>query len=118
MSDPAAAGSAQPPPAEPGGYAPSVAQRFSAFQRAGGLVVPLITTLLAFLIGRPRRARHDGAQPALHIQGDLQRDGPGWFFHPGNYSIGVPFTDTTVWFPLNTNSLKSHDAYTCSRPSC
>ena len=35
-----------PHAAEPGGYAPSVAQRLAFYQRAGGIVTPLITTIL------------------------------------------------------------------------
>jgi general nucleoside transport system permease protein len=39
------------PHAEPGGYAPSVAERLAIYQRAGGLVAPVMTTVLAFLMG-------------------------------------------------------------------
>jgi general nucleoside transport system permease protein len=39
-----------PPPAEPGAV-PSVAARLAIYQRAGGVVTPLLTTILAFLIG-------------------------------------------------------------------
>jgi ABC-type uncharacterized transport system permease subunit len=40
-----------PPPLGPGDYAPSVAERLALFQRAGGVVVPLITTVFALLMG-------------------------------------------------------------------
>jgi general nucleoside transport system permease protein len=40
-----------PPPVGAGDYAPSVAERLALFQRAGGVVVPVITTVIAFLIG-------------------------------------------------------------------
>jgi general nucleoside transport system permease protein len=40
-----------PPQVGAGDYAPSVAERLALFQRAGGAVVPLITTIIAFLIG-------------------------------------------------------------------
>ena len=111
MSDPAAGGSAQPPQGEPGGYAPSVAERFSAFQRAGGLVVPLITTLLAFLIAGLVVLVTTGHNPLSTYRAIFNGTGLVWFFHPGNYSIGIPFTETTVWFPWDTNSLESRDAY-------
>jgi general nucleoside transport system permease protein len=39
-----------PPPAEPGAV-PSVAARLAFYQRAGGIVTPLMTTVFAFLIG-------------------------------------------------------------------
>ena len=83
MSDPAAGGSAQPPKGEPGGYAPSVAERFSAFQRAGGLVVPADHDPAGVPHRWPRRARHDREQPALHVPGDLQRHGPRVVLPPG-----------------------------------
>ena len=57
MSEPELpAGGAEPPEtphAEPAaeGYAPSVAARFALYQRAGGIVTPLITALLAFVVG-------------------------------------------------------------------
>ncbi len=40
-------------PQQPGGgdYAPSPAARLALFQRAGGIVTPLLTTILAFLMG-------------------------------------------------------------------
>jgi hypothetical protein len=34
-----------------GDYAPSVAARVSAFQRAGGAVIPIVTTIFALLMG-------------------------------------------------------------------
>src|SRR5207249_7812434 len=34
-----------------GDYAPSVLARFAVWQRAGGIIVPLLTAVLAFLIG-------------------------------------------------------------------
>jgi len=40
-----------PPQREPGDYAPSVAERLALFQRAGGAVVPLITTVFALVMG-------------------------------------------------------------------
>jgi general nucleoside transport system permease protein len=40
-----------PPPREPGDYAPSVAERLALFQRAGGSVVPLITTVFSLVMG-------------------------------------------------------------------
>ncbi len=40
-----------PPPAGPEGSVPSVARRLALYQRAGGIVTPLITALIAFLMG-------------------------------------------------------------------
>src|SRR5262245_12614582 len=107
MSDQDSGGSTQPPQGEPGGYAPSVAERFSAFQRAGGLVVPIITTVLAFFIAGVVVLVTTGHNPLSTYWAIFNGTGLTWFFHPGNYSIGVPFTDSHVWFPFNTNGLES-----------
>jgi ABC-type uncharacterized transport system permease subunit len=40
-----------PPPTGPEGSVPSVARRLAFYQRAGGIVTPLITALIAFLMG-------------------------------------------------------------------
>ena len=40
-----------PPHVGAGDYAPSVAERLALFQRAGGALVPLITTVFALLVG-------------------------------------------------------------------
>ena len=83
MSDPAAGSSAQPPQGEPGGYAPSVAERFSAFQRAGGLVVPLVTMLLAFFIAGLVVLVTTGHNPLSTYHAIFNGTGLSWFFHPG-----------------------------------
>jgi general nucleoside transport system permease protein len=46
----------EPPPDVPqqptgGDYAPSVAERLALYQRAGGIITPLLTTVFAFLMG-------------------------------------------------------------------
>jgi general nucleoside transport system permease protein len=40
-----------PTPRKGGDYAPSVAERFDFYQRAGGLATPIMTAVIAFLIG-------------------------------------------------------------------
>jgi ABC-type uncharacterized transport system permease subunit len=101
----------QPPHAEPGGYAPSVAERFSAFQRAGGLIVPIVTTLLAFFIGGLVVLITTGHNPVSTYRAIFNGTGLVWFFHVGSHHVDIPFTNTHVWFPWNTNSLQSRDAY-------
>ena len=39
------------PKQEPGGYAPSVAERLAFYQRTGGVITPIFTVLLAFFAG-------------------------------------------------------------------
>jgi len=111
VSDVPGGGSAQPPQGESEGPALTAAERFSAFQRAGGLVVPLVTMLLAFFIAGLVILFTTGHNPLSTYRAIFDGTGLSWFFHPGSYSIGLPFTDTRVWFPLNTNSLESRDAY-------
>ncbi len=114
MSDAAGAapgGPEEAPRAEPGGYAPSVAERLALFQRAGGIVIPLVTTILAFFVGGLVVLVTTGHNPLSTYQAIFNGTGLTWFFHPGSYSVGLPFTHTQVWFPWNTNSLQSRDAY-------
>jgi ABC-type uncharacterized transport system permease subunit len=99
------------PKQEPGGYAPSVAERLSAFQRAGGLVVPVITTILAFFIGGLVVLITTGHNPLSTYRAIFNGTGLSWFLHPGSHHIDLPFTDAQVWFPWNTDSLHSHEAY-------
>src|SRR5262249_52896913 len=99
------------PHQEPGGYAPSTAERISIFQNAGGAIVPVITTLVAFLIGGPVIVATTGHNPLSPYKAIFNGSGLSWFFHPGSYHIDLPFTDIQVWFPWNTNSFQSHDAY-------
>jgi general nucleoside transport system permease protein len=101
----------EPPAAQPGGYAPSVAERFAVFQRAGGLVAPLITTILAFFVGGLVVLITTGHNPLSTYRAIFNGTGLGWFLHPGSHHVDLPFTDTQVWFPWDTNSLQSHEAY-------
>jgi simple sugar transport system permease protein len=101
----------EPPKQQPGGYAPSVAEKFDFYARAGGLVTPLITTILAFFIGGLVVLITTGKNPLSTYKAIFDGTGLNWFFQVGSYSVGVPGTDWTVWFPWNTNSFQSHSAY-------
>ncbi len=98
-----------PPKAEPGGYAPSVAERYGALQRAGGLLVPLITVLVAFLIGG-LVVLISGGEPIQAYKEIFRGSGLSWFFEVGSYQIGLPWSDATVWFPWNVNDIESTSA--------
>ena len=50
----------------------TVASQLSGYLRAGGIITPLLTALIAFFIGGLVVARH-GGEPAHHLQGDLRR---------------------------------------------
>jgi ABC-type uncharacterized transport system permease subunit len=101
----------EPRHAEPAGYAPSVAERLAFYQRAGGIVTPLITTILAFFVGGLVVLVTTGHNPLSTYRAIFNGTGLTWFFHPGSYDIGLPFTDTRVWFPWNTNGFVSVQAY-------
>jgi general nucleoside transport system permease protein len=102
VSDVTATGPGEAAPPEPGG-APSPAARLALYQRAGGIITPLLTALLAFLIGG-LVVLATGHNPWSTYKGIFNGTGLSWFLHFGNYQIGIPFTDTHVWFWWNTSS--------------
>jgi ABC-type uncharacterized transport system permease subunit len=108
--DPSAEGT-QPPRGEPGGYAPSVAERLALYQRAGGIVTPIITTILAFFIGGLVVLITTQKNPLSTYKAIFEGTGLSWFFEVGSYNVGLPFTDSRVWFPWNTNSFQSVSAF-------
>jgi general nucleoside transport system permease protein len=97
---------ATPPPSlesDPEAYAPSVAKRLSFYQRAGGIVTPLITAVFAFLMGGLVVAA-TGHNPLDVYNAIFNGAGLNWFFHFGSYHIDLPFTNHQVWFWWNTNT--------------
>ncbi|HEX6702310.1 MAG TPA: ABC transporter permease [Gaiellaceae bacterium] len=86
---------------EPGGYAPSVAERLAFYQRAGGIITPVLTTVFAFFMGGIVVAA-TGHDPLKTYHAIFNGTGLNWFFHVGNYHIDIPFTNHHVWFPWNT----------------
>jgi ABC-type uncharacterized transport system permease subunit len=93
-----------------GDYAPSVAERLALAQKAGGLVVPLLTTVLAFLIGGLVVLITTGKNPLNTYQAIFEGAGLNWFLEVGSYEIRLPFTDTYVPFPWQTNDFESTSA--------
>ena len=82
-------------------------------QKAGGLVAPLLTVLLAFLISGVVVLVTTGSigDTLQTYRAIFRGTGLSWFFNVGSYSITVPFTDTHVWFPWNTNEFESTAAF-------
>jgi general nucleoside transport system permease protein len=109
--DPTSEGSEAAPHAEAGGYAPSVAERLAFYQRAGGIVTPLITTLLAFFVGGLVVLVTTQKNPLSTYKAIFEGTGLSWFFEVGSYEVGLPLTDSRVWFPWNTNSFESVEAF-------
>ena len=93
----------EPPVAEPSGYAPSVAARMARYQRAGGIVTPLLTAVFAFFMGGIVVAA-TGHDPISTYKAIFNGTGFDWFFRVGNHHVGIPFMHHEVWFPWNTDA--------------
>ena len=98
-------------PREGGDYAPSVATRYALAQKAGGIVVPLLTVVLAFLIGGVVVLATTGSNPIDTYKAIFEGAGLNWFIEVGSYEIRLPFTDTKVWFPWNVDDIESTAAF-------
>jgi general nucleoside transport system permease protein len=97
---------ATPPPSldsDPEAYAPSVS---GFYQRAGGIVTPLITAVFAFLMGGLVVAA-TGHNPLDVYRAIFNGAGLNWFFQFGNHHIDIPFTNHHVWFWWNTDTNKT-----------
>ena len=94
-----------------GDYAPSVAARMALAQRAGGIVVPLLTVILAFLIGGIVVFATTGSNPLSTYKAIFEGAGLNWFIEVGSYELRLPFTDTHVPFPWNVDDIESTAAF-------
>ncbi len=90
-----------PAAAEPNGE-PAV-DTLARWHRAGGLVAPVVTALLAFLVGG-LVVLATGTNPIDVYKGIWSGAGLQWFYEVGSYRAGLPFSDATVWFPWDTSS--------------
>jgi general nucleoside transport system permease protein len=106
------AGTPTPPPVEPPAQPgpPSVAARMAFYQRAGGIITPVLTAVLAFLVGGIVVAA-TGHNPLTTYREIFNGTGLNWFFQVGSYEIGLPFSDARVWFPWNVNDAESEAAF-------
>jgi general nucleoside transport system permease protein len=105
--------SEQVPPVEqpsPGEGPPSPAARLGALQRAGGIVPPILTAIVAFLVGG-LVVLATGHNPISTYKEIFAGTGLNWFFQVGSHEIGVPFSGATVWFPWNVNDIESEAAF-------
>jgi ABC-type uncharacterized transport system permease subunit len=93
----------QPPGGEPGGYAPSVAERLAFYQRAGGIITPILTAVIAFFMGG-LVVLATGHNPFKTYKAVWEGSGLNWFFKFGHYHIDLPFTHHRVFFWWDTNS--------------
>jgi general nucleoside transport system permease protein len=81
----------EPLEASPTAYAPSVAERLAIYQRAGGIVTPVITAIFAFFMGGIVVAA-TGHNPLSVYKGIFQGTGLNWLspitFHNGLHWVG------------------------------
>jgi ABC-type uncharacterized transport system permease subunit len=68
-----------PPTPTGADYAPSVAARLELLQRAGGILIPIVTTVFAFAMGMIVIAA-TGHNPFLAFKGIFNGSGLNWFF--------------------------------------
>jgi len=94
-----------------GDYAPSVAARLAIWQRAGGIVVPLLTTLLAFFLGGLVVLITSGKNPLTTYQAIFEGAGLNWFLEVGSHELRIPFTDAHIPFPWNVDDIESTAAF-------
>ena len=94
-----------PPASSPEAGPPSVAERLAFYQRAGGVLAPLLTALIAFNIGGLVILATTGKNPLSTYHAIFDGTGLNWFFDVGSHSIRLPFSETKVWFPWDTGSL-------------
>jgi ABC-type uncharacterized transport system permease subunit len=88
-----------PPP-----ESPQPSQRFPvSFGGLTGAIGPLVTVLLAFLMGGLVVAL-TGKNPFKVYNAVFNGTGLNWFFHIGNHSARIPFSTHKVWFPWDTAS--------------
>lgn len=91
---------------QPAGRAPdseTAAARLDRWHRAGGAVAPVITAVLAFLVGG-LVVLATGSNPIEVYRGIWNGTGLEWLYRFGSYEVGVPFSDAKVWFPWDTSS--------------
>ena len=100
-------------PEDSGGLGPesrpqlSLAERYGLSQKAAGIAAPILTALLAFVIGGVVIVITTGKSPLSVYQAIFEGSGLNWFFEVGSHEIGLPFSDASVWFPWNVNDIES-----------
>jgi simple sugar transport system permease protein len=95
-------------PLEPGVIPPPSMHFASRFGGVSGIVAPLITTLIAFLMGGLVVAL-TGKNPLKVYHAIWNGTGLNWFFHIGNHSARVPFSTKHMWFPWDTASVAAQN---------
>ncbi len=93
----------------PGGEIPPPSMHFaSRFGGFSGIIAPLITVLIAFLMGGLVVAL-TGKNPIKVYHAIWNGTGLEWFFHVGNHSARIPFSTAHMWFPWDTASVAAQN---------
>jgi simple sugar transport system permease protein len=92
-----------PPPASTPETTPSVAARLAFYQRAGGIVTPLLTAVVAFIIGGLVILVTTGKNPISTYQAIFRGSGLGWL-SPIVIHWHVFYPDSIEWTGWNPNS--------------
>jgi general nucleoside transport system permease protein len=79
------------------------AARLARWQRAGGIVAPVMTGVLAFVAGG-LVVLATGHNPIDVSRGIWTGTGLEWLYQVGSYEVGIPFTDADIWFPWDPSS--------------
>ena len=97
---------AQPPTP---GTVPTPQSHFaSRFGGLSGVVAPLITTMIAFLMGG-LVVLLTGKNPFKVYHAVFNGTGLNWFFHVGSHSARIPFSTHHMWFPWDTASVAAQN---------
>jgi len=107
----------QPTPPEGGGKvesarpgdddARSVAGQLALARRAGGAFVPLLTVIVAFLVGGIVVLATTGSNPVTTYKAIVEGAGLTWFIEFGSHDLRLPFANTHVPFPWNVDTVES-----------
>jgi simple sugar transport system permease protein len=94
-----------PPPPAPDSAGPE--SRWA--ERLEGVLAPIITVLLAFVISGVvvYLTTRDLGDTLETYRAIFRGSGLSWFFELGSHDIGVPWSDARVWFPWNTDDIAS-----------
>jgi general nucleoside transport system permease protein len=92
----------------PAAGADTAAAKLARWQKAGGVVAPVMTAVLAFLAGGLVVAA-TGHNPIEVYRGVWNGTGFRWFYEVGSHEVGLPFSNAEVWFPWDPSSRAGED---------